>query len=167
MSVPSIPSRYLTPVFDTQPVNTENDEDICKMSRLFNDPSKVGPGSYQIIEDQTRKAPKATILWNRSRSTRESALVEPFNNTQQSVGPGSYTVKGQFYKPMQAFFARDGLKAVKVKSNVGTIRHNFEQIEDDSEDEMRNRKTSPGPGAYHTMTSSFNLSPDAERPKSI
>jgi hypothetical protein len=83
------------------------------------------------------------------------------------VGPGSYNVKGKFYKPMQPFFARDGLKAVRVKTNAGSIRQNFESMEDDSDDEMRSRRISPGPGAYQTMTSSFNVNPDAERPKSI
>ena len=43
MSVPSIPSRFLTPIID---VTSDAQDEICKMSRLVNDPSKVGPGSY-------------------------------------------------------------------------------------------------------------------------
>jgi hypothetical protein len=50
MSVPSIPSRFLTPIIDSQTIEGE-DQEICKMSRLVDDPSRVGPGSYQLIED--------------------------------------------------------------------------------------------------------------------
>ena len=76
--------------------------------------------------------------------------------TSETVGPGSYTVKGQFYRPNQPFFARDGLKPVRVGVNRGTIRSNFENFDDNSDDEEKARKkTSPGPGAYQTMTSTF------------
>lgn len=50
MSVPSIPSRYLTPIID-QSTNEAVDEGICKMNRLINDPTRVGPGTYELIED--------------------------------------------------------------------------------------------------------------------
>ena len=46
MSVPSIPSRFLTPVIDANAIVDEEDQEICKMSRLVDDPSKVGPGTY-------------------------------------------------------------------------------------------------------------------------
>jgi hypothetical protein len=46
MSVPSIPSRYLTPIIDGSQDAADADGNICKMSRLVNDPSKVGPGTY-------------------------------------------------------------------------------------------------------------------------
>jgi hypothetical protein len=68
---------------------------------------------------------------------------------------------------MQPFFKRDGLKQIKVKQNRGSIRSNFEQMDDESDDEMKNRKTSPGPGAYQTMTSTFNATALVDRPKSI
>ena len=132
------------------------------MSRLVDDPSRVGPGTYLLVEEQTRKSPTNTIPWNRSRSTRTSDLIEPVRTTQSSVGPGSYTQKGQFYRPTQPFFARDGLKPVKVNYDKGSIRQNFEQMGDnDSEDEneMQRRKTSPGPGSYQTLRSTFNLGP--------
>ena len=96
------------------------------MSRLVDDPSRVGPGTYHLVEEQTKKQPTATIPWNRSRTTRTSDLIEPVNYTQNSVGPGSYTIKGQFYKPSQPYFSRDGLKPVKVGYNKGSIRQNFE-----------------------------------------
>lgn len=51
MSVPSIPSRFLTPVIDPSQDEFEASGDVCKMSRLVDDPGKVGPGSYVILED--------------------------------------------------------------------------------------------------------------------
>ena len=89
--------------------------------------------------------------------------------TQTSVGPGSYTIQGQFYKPSQPSFARDGLKPIKVPKNKGSIKSNFENFadDDDSDDEMQYRKQIPGPGDYQTLTSSFNRQPVAARPKSI
>ena len=52
MSVPSIPSRFLTPIIDANQDDTQDGQgDICKMSRLVDDPAKVGPGSYIITED--------------------------------------------------------------------------------------------------------------------
>ena len=92
------------------------------MSRLVDDPSRVGPGTYAIIEEQTKKLTTSTIPWNRSRSVLTSALVEPLNNTQTSVGPGSYSIKGQYYKPAQPYFTRAGLKPVKVSYDKGPTR---------------------------------------------
>ena len=51
MSVPSIPSRFLTPIIDANQEDADGSGDICKMSRLVDDPSKVGPGTYQIQEE--------------------------------------------------------------------------------------------------------------------
>lgn len=51
MSVPSIPSRFLTPVIDANAQPDGDDAEICKMSRLVDDPSRVGPGTYAIIEE--------------------------------------------------------------------------------------------------------------------
>ena len=51
MSVPSIPSRFMTPVIDANSVEVDDTQDICKMSRLVDDPSKVGPGTYVINEE--------------------------------------------------------------------------------------------------------------------
>ena len=45
MSVPSIPSRFLTPIIDGSQADQESG-DVCKMSRLMDDPSRVGPGTY-------------------------------------------------------------------------------------------------------------------------
>ena len=62
------------------------------MSRLVDDPSRVGPGTYEhLIEDQTRKSPTNTICWDRERTERQSELVAPVKFTQDSVGPGSYS----------------------------------------------------------------------------
>ena len=51
MSVPSIPSRFLTPIIDSNATEVDASGEICKMSRLVDDPSKVGPGSYQVADD--------------------------------------------------------------------------------------------------------------------
>ena len=51
MSVPSIPSRFLTPIIDGGGQDEyDASGDICKMSRPVDDPSKVGPGSYTITD---------------------------------------------------------------------------------------------------------------------
>ena len=81
MSVPSIPSRFLMPVIDNQP-NDASDQEICKMSRLVDDPSRVGPGTYEhLIEDQTRRSPTNTICWDRERTFRDAELVAPLRKT--------------------------------------------------------------------------------------
>ena len=61
---------------------------------------------------------------------------------------------------MNKFFKRQGLNKVKVGYDRGSIRNNFEDMGDDSEDEgeMDRRKASPGPGAYQTMKSAFGSS---------
>ena len=51
MSVPSIPSRFLTPVIDANAHQENEDQEICKMSRLVDDPSRVGPGTYHLVEE--------------------------------------------------------------------------------------------------------------------
>ena len=71
MSVPSIPSRFLTPIIDgNQDDNGDASGDICKMSRLVDDPSKVGPGSYVISEEQVVKSPRGTVNWQVSQTKR-------------------------------------------------------------------------------------------------
>ena len=41
----------MTPVIDANTADPEDAQDICKMSRLVDDPTKVGPGTYIINED--------------------------------------------------------------------------------------------------------------------
>ena len=48
VSIPSIPSRYLTPVINMHGDKDENGKDVCKISRLVDDPTKVGPGTYEV-----------------------------------------------------------------------------------------------------------------------
>ena len=88
MSVPSIPSRFLSPVIDASAQPDPDGSNICKMSRLVDDPSKVGPGSYEVSDDPIRKSPKATISWMHSQSQRNGYFAT--RNTDESVGPGSY-----------------------------------------------------------------------------
>ena len=89
MSVPSIPSRFLTPVIDAGQNDNDESQDICKMSRLVDDPSKVGPGTYLVNEEPVKKSPKSTINWQNSKSQRSGVWASTF--TQASVGPGAYT----------------------------------------------------------------------------
>jgi hypothetical protein len=51
MSVPSIHSRFFTPIIDSsaaEHTTIDTSGDLCKMSRLINDPSKLGPGQYKV-----------------------------------------------------------------------------------------------------------------------
>ena len=50
MSVPSIPSRFMNPVIE----QTDGGDDTCKISKLVDDPGKVGPGSYEVLDDPRR-----------------------------------------------------------------------------------------------------------------
>ena len=104
MSVPSIPSRFLTPIIDANQEDADGSGDICKMSRLVDDPSKVGPGTYQIQEEQVIKSPKGAISWQNTLSQRGG--IKPSTRTQETVGPGSYNGEMKFYRPEQPFFSR-------------------------------------------------------------
>ena len=96
MSVPSIPSRFLTPIIDAAQADIDSG-DICKMSRLVDDPSKVGPGTYDAANEATQKSPRGTINWNFSMSQRSG--IKPSASTSTTVGPGSYNGESRFYKP--------------------------------------------------------------------
>ena len=67
------------------------------MSRLVDDPSKVGPGTYEIIPEATQKSPRGAINWNFSMSKRGG--IKPSQSTATTVGPGSYNNESKFYKP--------------------------------------------------------------------
>ena len=77
MSVPSIPSRFCTPAMDMAQKSTladNNDRiqsiDGFQMSRLVDDPSKVGPSTYFPIYEQTNPIPKSAIDWVNSKTER-------------------------------------------------------------------------------------------------
>lgn len=59
----------MTPVIDANSPDGD-EQDICKMSRLVDDPSKVGPGTYIINEEQVKRLPNSTINWQNSKSAR-------------------------------------------------------------------------------------------------
>lgn len=96
MSVPSIPSRFLTPIIDAAQADPESG-DICKMSRLVDDPTKVGPGAYDIMDDVVKKSNCGVINWSNSLSQRNG--IKPSLSTQNTVGPGSYNAGSRFFKP--------------------------------------------------------------------
>lgn len=68
MSVPSIPSRFLTPTMDMAPKQqVDRNERIQSidgytMSRLVDDPAKVGPQSYFPAYEQTTKQPMVSFF---------------------------------------------------------------------------------------------------------
>ena len=66
------------------------------MSRLVNDPDKVGPGSYEIVEELTQKSPRGAVNWSCSMTERMSSTPV---TTAVSVGPGSYNIESKFYRP--------------------------------------------------------------------
>lgn len=72
MSVPSIPSKFLTPVIDAVQSTNETDADVCKISKLIDDPGRVGPGSYNNIRHPGKKSPKSTLNWKSIRSQRSA-----------------------------------------------------------------------------------------------
>lgn len=152
MSVPSIPSRFLTPIIDGVDDSADASGDICKMSRLVDDPTKVGPGTYQISEEQTRSSPRAAINWQNSLTKREG--IKASRNTQETVGPGSYNGSVASYKPSAPFFSRQGMSQTHHKGKVhrgaaaSSIRGNY--YDDESDD-----NTTPGPGSYTVDTSMF------------
>lgn len=51
VAAPSIPSKFLTPIIDTSRTDLEShrlmSNEFCQISKLVEDPSKVGPGSYE------------------------------------------------------------------------------------------------------------------------
>lgn len=123
------------------------------MSRLVDDPSKVGPGSYENHGEVIMKSPRGVIDWSNSMSQRGG--IKPSISTHFNVGPGSYNQGNRFYKPNQPSFARSGLAKSKAKSTRhrdASIRNDFEDPESDDDDR---KKDSPGPGAYKTHDSSF------------
>lgn len=131
------------------------------MSRLVDDPTKVGPGTYLISEEAVKKSPKSTINWQNSRSMRSGVWAS--NMTQPTVGPGSYTQSNMHYKPMQPFFPRTGAtKKQQTRNTKGSIRDNYDEPDSDEEE----GKISPGPGHYlsNGHDSSFRL---RNRPQSL
>lgn len=66
LNAPSIPSKLLTPVIDTSKTDSKTNivmhNEFTTISRLIDDPSKLGPGSYNIAGDMS-KQPKLVTNW--------------------------------------------------------------------------------------------------------
>jgi len=92
VSIPSIPSRYLTPVINMHGDKDENGQDVCKISRLVNDPTRVGPGTYEINNQISKKMISQTIDWATSTSLK-STVFHGSKATAPTVGPGAYNSK--------------------------------------------------------------------------
>lgn len=78
--IPSIPNKFLTPIIE--PVNSDQStiqvqHEFCKISKLLDDPAKVGPGSYNISGDITQ-SPKMVMNWQASNSfsSRSGPLLD-------------------------------------------------------------------------------------------
>jgi hypothetical protein len=73
-TVPSIPSRYLSPIIDVT-AEAQDGGDVVKMSRLYDDPTKLGPGSYFQTDDFDKKHVISTT-WSNYRSQRGTNAVK-------------------------------------------------------------------------------------------
>lgn len=66
ISAPSIPSRYYAPFIDEKdsqdPSKIVLQHEFCTISKVVDDPAKVGPGSYEISGD-LKNNPKNVISW--------------------------------------------------------------------------------------------------------
>lgn len=109
MSIPSIPSRFLTPVlkFDLSigdsdlMVNKALEAEgyrvfdsriesklVAKVAKLNNDGSTLGPGSYNLINAKgISKSPKGTV-WSNSTSQRRDHFTK--SHTLPNNGPGAH-----------------------------------------------------------------------------
>jgi hypothetical protein len=105
LSIPSIPSRFLTPVlkFDlhekdgmydgpNQRPNEQVTESIlvAKVARLTNDGSKIGPGAYNVESayKKSMASPKKVDNWAVDKTKRQENFVK--KTTSKIVGPGAY-----------------------------------------------------------------------------
>jgi hypothetical protein len=100
ISAPSIPSKHLTPFIDYQTAeqaasNVVLQHEFCQMSKLIDDGSKVGPGSYNITGNLTDKT-KFVKNWQNGASENELKITV---GTNENVGPGTYTIKKIDKKP--------------------------------------------------------------------
>ena len=115
MSIPSIPSRFLTPVLkfdindnqaDSSRLHQKSITDdgyniydttvdhstlVAKVAKLTNDGSTLGPGSYNV--DKASKtiaaSPRMGVKWGHSHSKRPDYFTKTY--TQKEVGPGKYS----------------------------------------------------------------------------
>lgn len=166
MSVPSIPSRYLTPVIDIHEMNqAETEEDVCKVIRVKNDPSIVGPGSYNPNLSQIQKTAHSVQNWNVSRSSRQPFKVQSMT---AQIGPGDYhktepNTTNSSYLYTKSSFAKEGLRRVIKQKRAGSIRDNFEFNQgEEQEDETSDFHKTVGPGSYKTETTfSFKQKPES------
>lgn len=69
------------------------------MSRLIDDPSKVGPQTYFPIYEQTSPIPKSAIDWINSKSVRHG--IPNLISTQPLIGPGYYNLHAKVDRTIQ------------------------------------------------------------------
>jgi len=114
MSIPAIPSRFLTPVLkfdlhekeaDSSGLHQKSITDdgyniydttvesvlVARVARLTNDGSTLGPGAYNV--DKASKtiaaSPRMGVKWGHSHSKRPDFFTKTY--TQKDVGPGKYS----------------------------------------------------------------------------
>ena len=95
-NVPTIPSRFLTPVlnFDQGDQNDSIESMlISKVQRLTTDGTTIGPGQYNVVKSikAVGNSPRGAIKWSNSKSTRQDHFTKTY--TSVDVGPGKYTAK--------------------------------------------------------------------------
>lgn len=109
-------------------VASTNMSDYCKMSRLIDDPAKVGPGSYEI-SFANKTSPRGTVGWGVQE--RGQRLAPKSSTTTAKVGPGSYNPeKTVDKKPKSMTVARAGLSKTTTGrmhngGGNGTIKDSF------------------------------------------
>lgn len=111
------------------------------MSRLYDDPTKLGPGSYFPTNEVNKKSVVATT-WSNYRSQRGNNEVK---TTPDQVGPGSYNSLSTINRAiMNPTFARTN---VHLKKNFSRNISGVTSIQADfGQDEEDDGKLSPGPG---------------------
>jgi hypothetical protein len=112
VSIPTIPNKFLTPIIDYSSTKEQSalliHTDSCNIAKLIDDSgARVGPGSYSIEHDVTRKSRPSGLRWETTLPTKQKKLDECTMN----LGPGTYTIRETDTKPKSMFLPREGLRS--------------------------------------------------------
>lgn len=157
-NVPTIPSRYLTPILNFDQTEKYHEADgsigvenvlISKVQRLTHKGDNIGPGQYNahIGKKAIERSPRCTIKWSNDRFVRQDHFTKTHNS--KDVGPGKYTA-GHIDRSIKNPTIP---RAMNQRSSPRTQQNFKEQsrqlvTEFDDEDEDSKPFVSPGPGAY-------------------
>ena len=148
LSAPSIPSKLLSPFIDRNEnekrANVVIPHEFCQFSKMIDDPSRVGPGSYNVagvLDGQT----KLITTWKTSppELERNSLGFLKIDNP----GPGAYEISETNKQLKTMSIARNGLRNRKILHNNGSIKSDF--VDFDDEIDLDSHLKNPGPGHYN------------------